>query len=33
MFRLEIFFDEMIEKINHAGLLLDESRIRVKANR
>lgn len=30
MFRLEVFFDEMLEKINQAGILLDETKIRVK---
>ena len=29
MFRLEVFFDEMIDKINQAGIMLDETRIRV----
>lgn len=30
MFRVEIFFDEMIDKINKAGFLLDETKIKVK---
>lgn len=30
MFRLEVFFDEMIDKINKAGLLLDETKIKVR---
>lgn len=30
MFRLEVFFDEMIDKINQAGLLLDEAKIKVR---
>lgn len=29
MFRIEIFFDEMIDKINQAGIMLDETKIRV----
>ena len=33
MFRLELFFDEMIDKINEAGILLDEVRIKVKTIR
>lgn len=33
MFRLEVFFDEMIEKINQAGLMLDETKIRVNKNK
>ena len=30
MFRIEVFFDEMIEKINKAGILMDETRIKVR---
>ncbi len=30
MFRVEVFFDEMLEKIEKAKIMLDESRIRVK---
>ena len=30
MFRLEVFFDEMIEKIDRASILLDETKIRVR---
>lgn len=33
MFRLEVFFDEMIEKINQAGLMLDETKIRVNKSK
>jgi len=30
MFRLEVFFDEMIDKICEAGVMLDETKIRVR---
>lgn len=30
MFRVEVFFDEMIDKINQAGLMMDETKIRVR---
>lgn len=33
MFRLEVFFDEMIDKINSAGLLLDETKLRVRKSK
>lgn len=33
MFRLEVFFDEMIDKINQAGLMLDETKIRVNKSK
>lgn len=33
MFRLEVFFDEMIDKISEASIMLDETKIKVRKNR
>lgn len=32
MFRLEVFFDEMIDKISEAIIMLDETKIKVREN-
>lgn len=33
MFRLEVFFDEMIDKISEAIIMLDETKIKVRENK